>query len=402
MITESLRISPGIQDIVCRARMAPFISSALGALKSTESPSLRDKIQSLTGDADQELHRQTLKLIVRSTRVRKIQHPGQSSISQSSSQSTSLLESAPECEALDDRMYDSEAAEDRAELLDDLQEAQDVHASYDDTLSFADIEDDTCGNVLSTLCDNRPPAYGHALDEGPPSDNKLPRRIFDFSDYPLSTRTLLQPVEQVSHPLLDAETFAGAEPYELPRDDTTPQEHGLVHDMTDDDYSEVEHMYAENPVAWAHGRCDSPESIKMDSDLMLDLEVFEDEGPYEMHSGDDASQQQHDLYFECDMEDDGTEHAHGYPLGAPIEWAYGHLEQDTLYESDEQGNELVSDTWSDSNDGDGAPCGNASNDTNMFYEDEEEEFLPWELLHTSHHGPETAHDNMSPQVPVGS
>lgn len=387
--------------------MAPFISSALETLISTDSPGLHHKIQSLAIDPAQELHQQTLLLILRSTRVRKIQlpseHLGQLSGSQRSLQARPQLHSLPEIENENGQVYDPGDDEDGAEVLEDLQEAQEAPNYGDDFSASADTEDEAGGSDSNTLEDYDWPVYDR-VDEGPLPEHDLPSSSFDLADYLIDPELRGDPVELVSDPGFDVEEdFEDGDPYGLSSDSGVPQQQqALSFDDMDDDYAEDDPMdLLEEPIECARGRPDFQESIEMDNSPMLHGGNIEDRGPYRMHGDDAASQQlgldsevrddeefedgepyavhddtasrqHHGLYFE-EMGDDYAEDIPLFPLEEFAELGHGHFDREALYESDEQGHELMRDTWSDSNsnDGSGASYADVSDDTHIFYGEED-------------------------------
>ncbi|KAJ4424466.1 hypothetical protein N0V82_000790 [Gnomoniopsis sp. IMI 355080] len=133
----ALEVAPAVwssqyfQDVVLRAQLTTFVSSALGSLTSTESPILLQKIRALGRDPLQEIHRRTLLLVLRSARVPKIQVDGQRSGFQSHTLADTVVE--------DDGIHDPN------ESQEDIQEREPYGArqkdqTHDGTLSY--IEDE--------------------------------------------------------------------------------------------------------------------------------------------------------------------------------------------------------------------------------------------------------------------
>lgn len=273
--------------------MAPLISSPLGALMSSQSEGLRLKIQSLAIDPVEELHRQTLLLILRSARVSKTQKRSQ--------RSSSLPGDIAELHDEYGQVQYPEDSQEGAEVLGSIHWADDLpideHVLSPD--EFQPDDDDYMPDLVQD--DNYLPAYGDFYDEEPLSEQDIEHDIgldeendvldsrSELTDSQIDPELLWESGELDSQPRLDVE---------VPEEDVYPRE--------DVYWREDDVMQRQHHSSYHHD---------------MDPDAFEADGS-------DAVLQQHQDLLADDMDEDYEGDSHDDPPEGHIRWRRGHHDMD--------------------------------------------------------------------------
>lgn len=367
-----------MQDVVSRIQMASFISCPLWDLISTKSRQLRLKIQTLAIDPAQKLHQQTIDLILRSTRVRKIQYRNQLPSSQHDWLAEPRLEDDSMFEpaefqdgdvregAYDDSIYEDSVYDDMSppDAVNDAGTDAGADTDYDDhSLAFYDVfgeESQLPEHVME--CEVPYLEYDYSDNEGDPALSREPVTWDNDSTLGIETdecwlernsvslqnvygelreHNMLCESDSELDPDVTGESVAGDNDY-MPGVEAYADEDACWEERNSVSLEDVFGRVSEHTMVYGSDSELDPavfgESVAGANDHMRGLEAYEDGDAYWMERNVVSRRPVFGNFPDHAVEDEANSPTHA--LGEPAEWA------DQYFDS-RQSDELDSDSMLD-------------------------------------------------------
>lgn len=283
-----------LQDVVSRAQLTSFVSSALGNLTGTKSPTLQRRIRSLGFDPNQEIHRRTILLVLRSARIPRLKLQVQRPSSQTQIGADSVFE--------DNVPRDLDKSQETLQEPEpEPHETSQDDPSYEDTLPHVETDLDAQDAVGTNLTNDDALTYESEYDVHEELDMEYgtPYPVDELSESHFITEDPEEPRKFSNDPLLDGVGFQNWTSFGLRNDGYRELQDDLTIDAMDEEYMAGVNVYhQEEPIGLAHRNTELelPNNKYYDYDSTSDTQFYDDDVDLQhYHQGSlDSGPERHD------------------------------------------------------------------------------------------------------------